>query len=166
MANPGYTIAVGFDVYNNSKLASARFYVYADPLYAFNWSVYNDSGSNMPDSILYSGTTTPTTTGWHNLTLENLTVPNRFYVALTWSTSFKPRIGFDNSNPDNQSYDSNILGWVQTTSEDYMIRATVIQENGTLTTTTTTTTSTTLPTKNINLGLRTGWNMLSFPINI
>jgi hypothetical protein len=83
-----------------------------------------------PGSVIASGTTTPAATGWHDVGVGDITVPDDFVIAMYWRQGYAPYLGYDSDPPiDKRSWDYTDI-WSRWDEEDYMIRAVMGGGNG------------------------------------
>ncbi|MCK4527319.1 hypothetical protein KAW18_08095 [candidate division WOR-3 bacterium] len=132
--NPDVGLAVHFTnkcPSSMTKLKTAIFYI-PDGLGAtFKWKVLTWTGTK-PGSVIASGTTTPTKTGWHDVDVSGfgITVPEDedFVIAIYWIENEPgPYLGFDLDEPINVRsflYDPDEEEWIGPFIDiDFMIRA-------------------------------------------
>ena len=112
-----------------NTLSTIRFYIYSN-LTAFDWKVQSWTGSQ-PGSVIASGTTTPTSSGWHDVDVGSISVPSDFVIAIYWKEANRPTLGSDVDPPiDDRSWDFNGVSWSSENTVDYMIRAVMSTEEG------------------------------------
>jgi len=121
----------------------------------FTWKILNGTASSVGNTTS-EGNTSTNQTGWHNISVGNVSVTNNFYVGLFYlSDNGRPTLGGDTDAPtDNRSLNYNGSEYATSYTYDYMIRAFVSQlgtttSSTTSTTTSTTSTTTTLPHKTV-----------------
>jgi len=94
----GLAFAVHFtNTCPTTTLKTARFYIPKYPA-SFDWKILKWTESK-PGSVIASGTTTPTKTGWHDVDVGGITVPTDFVIALYQTSAYKPYLGADEDMP-------------------------------------------------------------------
>lgn len=118
----GEMVAVRFTPLFLGSLKSARFYFSSDYSNAFEVHVMD---ANLTD-IVQPFSHTPSSKGWFEVDLSgyNVSVREDFYIAMEWLTNYYPRLGADQSSPDDRSFRWNGTAWMAS-GVDYMIRAVV-----------------------------------------
>ncbi|HJH27283.1 MAG TPA: hypothetical protein C5S37_11090 [Methanophagales archaeon] len=126
---PGAASGVHFTSPTYHILSTIRFYIDSN-LTAFDWKVLSWTGTQ-PGSVIASGTTTPTSSGWHDVDVGSISVPSDFVVAIYWKEAYRPTLGSDADPPiDYRSWDYDTLAWSPWNADDYMIRAVMSTEEG------------------------------------
>ena len=126
---PGGASGVHFTSPTYNTLTTIRFYIYSN-LTAFDWKVLSWPWSQ-PGSVIASGTTTPTSSGWHDVDVGGISVPSDFVIAIYWKEANQPTLGSDGDPPiDDRSWDFNGVTWSSENMVDYMIRAVMSTEEG------------------------------------
>jgi len=115
-------------VYNT--LSTVRFYICSRPA-TFDWKVLSWTGSQL-GSVIASGTTTPTSSGWHDVDVGGISVPSDFVIAIYWREANRPKqLGSADDPPISyRSWDGNAVEWSPENTVDYMIRAVMYTEEG------------------------------------
>ena len=125
----GGAFGVHFTSPTYNTLSTVRFYIYSKPA-TFDWKVLSWTGSQ-PGSVIASGTTTPTSSGWHDVDVGGISVPSDFVIAIYWREANRPTLGSDNDPPiAYRSWDYNAVEWSLENTKDYMIRAVMYTEEG------------------------------------
>ena len=128
-SGPGGAFGVHFTSPTYNTVTTIRFYIYSN-LTAFDWKVLSWPWSQ-PGSVIASGTTTPTSSGWHDVDVGSISVPSEFVVAIYWKEANQPTLGSDGDPPiDDRSWDFNGVTWSSENTVDYMIRAVMSTEEG------------------------------------
>ena len=126
---PGAASGVHFTSPTYHTLSTIRFYIDSN-LTAFDWKVLSWTGTQ-PGSVIASGTTTPTSSGWHDVDVGSISVPSDFVVAIYWKEANRPTLGSDDDPPISyRSWDYNAVEWSPENTVDYMIRAVMSTEEG------------------------------------
>ncbi|MFH0860900.1 MAG: hypothetical protein V1921_06830 [Candidatus Altiarchaeota archaeon] len=138
----GEWFGVWFNTTEN-YLETIRFYITNTDSDSFTYYVFNGTQNNYSGQVAW-WSYTATTTGWHNITINNYVTDDFWVLYRPNGVGGYPAIGYDRTAPiDNHSRYSADNGdtWYLWTSDDIMIRAVV--SSGPTTTTTSTSTSTT-----------------------
>jgi hypothetical protein len=93
----GGAFGVHFTSPTYNTLSTIRFYICSDPA-TFDWKVLSWTGSQ-PGSVIASGTTTPTSSGWHDVDVGSISVPSDFVIAIYWKEANRPTLGSDVDPP-------------------------------------------------------------------
>ena len=125
----GGAFGVHFTSPTYNTLSTVRFYICSDPA-TFDWKVLSWTGTQ-PSSVIASGTTTPTSSGWHDVDVGSISVPSDFVIAIYWKEADRPKLGSDDDPPIYyRSWDYNAVEWSPKNTVDYMIRAVMSTEEG------------------------------------
>ena len=125
----GGAFGVHFTSPTYNTLSTIRFYICSDPA-TFDWKVLSWTGTQ-PSSVIASGTTTPTSSGWHDVDVGSISVPSDFVIAIYWKEADRPKLGSDDDPPIYyRSWDFNAVEWSPKNTVDYMIRAVMSTEEG------------------------------------
>ncbi|NOZ70456.1 MAG: hypothetical protein GXP38_00850 [Chloroflexi bacterium] len=124
-SNQSYDTGNGFAVRftppaGGAKLLRARFYFIA-PVAPIKVHVWDTDHYDLFPSI----TATPSGDGWFevDLSAQNLTLNEDFYLGFKYTQDYAPTLGVDTSAPDGRSWE---WPWEAKTNLDYMIRAVVL----------------------------------------
>jgi len=96
----------------------------------FTYYVYDGSNASGPQNVLASGTTTIRGGGWHVVDLSALSLTinsGDFFVAIELNNNL--RWYYDNTSPDQRSWDFAGGTWTKWTESDYMFRAVVTTQD-------------------------------------
>lgn len=106
-------------------ITQIQYYISANPA-PFEWKIL-DMVNNAPSTVIASGTTTPTLTGWHTINISSINAPSEFFVAIIYQTDQAPGIGLAYSNLGGRyfSYVMKNNAWYSSIGSYYMIRAIV-----------------------------------------
>jgi len=87
--------------YSPCLLTKARCYTYARPA-TFLVRILDSNKNDLMPAL----SVTPSSTGWYDvdLTQHKITVEGDFYIALEQTVADKPRLGFDQNDPDGRSW--------------------------------------------------------------